>query len=191
MQRRSAFRGLAAAAFAASLLPLPVSPARAEEAFVVEVESYSLREAPRGAAKATGRVKVGEKVFVVGRSAGWAQVEAGDRKGWLAEQGIGAEPPAALRLAPLQERVSGLETSVQELAAERTSLQEENARLSSRVGELEQSLGRAQKEAAAARSSSRIGEVALGGGLVIVGWLAGYGFAAARRRSGSTRYHIG
>lgn len=190
MRRGGFVPGLAAAA-AALLLPLSALPARAEEVYVVDVDSYTLREAPRGAAKATGRVKVGEKVFVVGRAEGWVQVETGDRKGWLAAQGVGAEPPASTRLGPLQERVGALETGVQELAAEKTALQEENARFSSRVGELEQSLARSRKEAADARAAGKTGAIALGGGLVILGWLAGYGFAAARRRGASTRYHLG
>lgn len=182
----------AAALCAVALLTLAgaVLRAGAEEAWVVESEGYTLREAPKPGAKSVGSVKVGERVFVLGRAAGWIQVETGERRGWVTESGIGAEAPASLRLGPLQERVSGLEASVGRLEGERASLQEENRRLGERVAELEDALSRSRREAAEARTSGRLGVMALGGGLVILGWIAGYALAALRRRGG-TRYTIG
>lgn len=169
-----------------ALLLLPVVVA-AEEAFIVEMEGYTLRSAPKVSGLASGRVKVGTRVLVTGRTSGWVQVEAGDQKGWLSESAVGSELPASVRLGPVQERVAALETNLQTLEAEKKGLQEENARLGSRVGELEQSFARAKKEAVDARATGRFREMALGGGLVILGWLAGY---ALRRRGGSSRYRI-
>jgi hypothetical protein len=170
---------------------LAVHPAAAEEAWVVESEGWTLRDAPKLGGKPVGSVRVGEKVFVTGRAPGWVRVETGDRAGWVTESGIGADAPPSLQLEPLRERLAALEAGTSRLEGERAGLQEENARLGARVGELEESLARTRKDATDARASGRTGAVALGGGLVIVGWLAGYAFAALRRRGGGTRYTIG
>lgn len=159
----------------------------AEEAYIIEMGGYTLRGAPKVTAAVAGRVKVGDKVFVTGRTSGWVQVETVDQKGWLSESAVGSELPASIRLGPIQERVSGLEVSLRNLEEEKKNLQEENVRLGSRVGELEKSYERARKEVADARASGRFREIALGGGLVIIGWLAGY---ALRRRGGSSRYRM-
>lgn len=177
---------------AAAAVLLLAAAAAAEEAYVVEMSSYVLRSAPRSGAPSVGRVQVGERVFVIDRDAGWAQVEIGDRKGWLPETGVGTNAPAVNSLGPMQERIAGLEARVAESEGEKTALREENSRLGARISELEQTVQHSSGAVAAAKSSVRFREMALGGGLVILGWLAGYGFAAARRsRRGATRYEIG
>lgn len=166
-------------------------PLSAEEAFIVDIKGYVLRSAPGIAAGVAGRVKVGDKVFVTGRNSGWVQVEIGDQQGWLLESAIGGEPPASIQLGPVQERLAALEAGAQDLENQKQSLQHENIRLGSRITELETQLARAKKEIIDTRSSGRFKELALGGGLVIVGWLAGYALAAlSRRRGGSSRYRI-
>jgi hypothetical protein len=87
----------------------------------------------------------------------------------------------------MQERLAVLETSVTALETEKTALAEENARLAARVGEIEAAYDKSKKEVANVRSAGHFREIALGGGLVIIGWLAGF---AVRRRSGSGRYQI-
>ena len=59
-----------------------------------------------------GRIKVGEKVDILGRSSGWAQVASPQIKGWVVETGLGAEPPAAVSVAPLREQLSSLRTFI-------------------------------------------------------------------------------
>ncbi len=179
---------LGAAALAA--FPPAVPPVSAEEAWVVESEGWTIREGPKLGSKPLGSVRVGERVSVVGRAPGWVRVQAGDRTGWVTESGIGVEPPASLQLEPLRERLAQLEAGTGGLESERAALQAENLRLGSRVGELEQSLARARKDADEVRTSGRLGVLALGGGLVIVGWIAGFAFASLRRRS-AARYTIG
>ena len=167
------------------------APVMAEEAWVVASEGWTMRAAPKLGAKPVGSVRVGEKVSVTGRAPGWVEVEAGGRKGWVTESGIGADAPESLQLEPLRERVATLAAGASRLESDRAGLQEENLRLDSRVGELEQSLARARKEAVDVRASGRTWAIALGGGLVILGWIGGYAFAALRRRGGGTRYTIG
>jgi uncharacterized protein YgiM (DUF1202 family) len=169
----------------AALLLLPATLV-AEDAYIVEMDGFSLRSEPKPGSPTTGRIKIGEKVVVTSRATGWVQVEKGELKGWLSESAVKNEPPASLRLGPMQERLAALESTASDLETEKKGLAEENARLATRVGELETACDKAKKEVAEVRSAGHFREIALGGALVIIGWLAGF---AVRRRSGG-RYQI-
>jgi len=186
-------RNLLAAGLAALLALAPAAaPAAPEDAWIVEIDSYTMRAAPKTGSKVVGRARLGEKVRVLGRDDGWAEIETGEGRGWVIDSAVGREAPAVSLVGPLQDRVGGLEASVASLEAERDTLRADNTALEARVGELEEALERARRDAASARGSGRFREMALGGGLVVLGWIAGFAFAALRRRrAAGTRYTIG
>jgi len=172
----------------ASVLVLSSPATSAEEAYIVEMGSYPVRSGPGLSSPVLGRIKVGEKVEVLARSSGWAQIAAPEIKGWVVETGVGAEPPAILAAGPLQERVSALEAGLQGLEEEKRALLEENSRLSGKAADLEKEAGGLRSAAAAAPRRERLWTMGLGGALVILGWVAG--FALSRRRGSPGRYRI-
>lgn len=180
-----------AGALAICVLALsPPATILAEEVYVVEMTSYALRDAPKSSAKIIGRVRVGQKVAAPAREGGWVLLDTGEHRGWIPESGVGAEEPALARVGPLEERVAALESERATLASESRSLREERGRASSRVAALESELAQVRGDKASSRTMARVTAMALGGALVIVGWIAGWAFASRGRSRGGTRYRL-
>lgn len=167
--------------------PLPA----AEGGYVVGLSTYPLRDTPQFSSPAVARLPVGEEVTVLEEREGWTLVQTKERSGWMPDSVIGKEIPPALRLGPLQERVKKTERRLNGLVEENKSLQQENATLSEQAGVLEKELEKERSRAAGARNLQRFSGIALGGGLVIFGWITGYALAAtSRRRVAKQKYRI-
>lgn len=174
-----------------ALLALFSTAFAAESGYVVGLGSYPLRGNPQFSSPSIGRVRVGERVNIVERGSGWVRIEVGEKTGWVLESIVGRKPPAALQLGPLRARLKDLEVNLGEQLEENEVLREDSARLAERVAVLEKDLKKSQKIVAESRSYQRLWGIALGGGLVIFGWIAGYSLAALSRRRGSKRkYHL-
>ncbi len=176
----------------AALLLFCGSPlSAAEGGYVVGLSTYPLRETPEFSSPAVARLPVGEKVTILEEREGWTLVKAKERSGWMPDSVIGRESPPALKLGPLQERVKKMDSRLSGLVEENKSLQQENVTLSEQAGALEKELEKARSRAAGARNLQRFSGVALGGGLVIFGWITGYALAAtSRRRGAKQKYRI-
>ncbi len=165
--------------------------AAAQAAYVTGLQTYPLRDTPQFSSPAVERLSVGEKVTILEEQEGWIRIQSAKGAGWMPESVIGREPPPGLRLGPLQKRNKEIEENLAALAKEKNALQDENGKLGERVRTLEGELEEARSSVSWARALRRFGGMALGGGLVIFGWITGYALAALSRRRGTKpKYRI-
>lgn len=166
-------------------------PAAAETGYVTGLQTYPLRDTPQFSSPAVERLPVGEKVTIVEEREGWIKVQSAKGAGWMPESVIGQEAPPALQLGPLQKRNREIESSLGTLAKEKNALLDENGILVEKVRTLEGEIEEARSSDSWARAFRRFGGMALGGGLVIFGWITGYALAAISRRKGTKpKYRI-
>jgi hypothetical protein len=186
MKKQPAFpRGTVwAAVFLALLLGSPVAPLAAEAGFVAGLASYPLRDSPQFSAPAAARLPVGTGLTILERKDGWVSVRAGEKSGWMPNSVVGGKAPAVVQLEPLQERARAAEARVGKLSRENDGFKERNEGLAERVATLEEELEEVRGLASGTRSSRRLQGMALGGGLVLFGWVTGYALAS---RSGQSR----
>jgi len=168
-----------------ALLGVPLPAAAAEPGFVTGLSTYPLRETPQFSDPPAVRLPVGTKLTVLERQEGWIRVKAGEKTGWMPDSVIGKEAPPALQIGPLRQRMKETENRLGRLVEENKDLQGGNESLSERVTLLEEELASSRSVASRARNSQRFQGVALGGGLVIFGWITGYALASrtGRRKS--------
>jgi len=173
-----------ASALLTIILVFPSAPVAAEKAFVAGLQTYPLRDTPQFSAPAATRLPVGTGLTVLERRDGWVSVRAGEDTGWMPDSVVGEKAPAVVRLEPLQERAGAAEARVGKLSRENDGFKERNESLAGRVASLEADLEEARGLASGARRSRRLQGMALGGGLVLFGWVTGYALAS---RSGQAR----
>jgi uncharacterized protein YgiM (DUF1202 family) len=173
------------------LLPLcvPAVPA-AEQGYVDGLSTYPLRDEPQFSAEPTERLPVGQELTILETSEGWVKVRIGNRTGWMSSSVVGKEAPANIRLGPLQNRLRETESSMGKIEGENLKLLEENAELTSRVTSQAEDLEKVLQATSASRNAQKLRLIALGGGLVIFGWLAGYALAATVHRRKSAKKYI-
>jgi hypothetical protein len=182
--RKSSYR--AGAALSALLLwallcaSLPV--AAAEPGFVTGLGTYPLRENPQFSDPPAARLPVGTKLTVLERREGWVRVKVGEKTGWMPVSVIGKEAPPAVQIGPLRQRMKETESRLGKLTEENKVLQGRNESLSARVTLLEEELASSRSVVSRARNSKVFQGVALGGGLVIFGWITGYALASRTGR---------
>jgi len=172
------------ALLAALLLGSPAMPLAAERGYVAGLASYPLRDTPQFSAPAATRLPVGMGLTVLERKDGWVSVRAGEKSGWMPDSVVGGEAPAVVQLEPLQERTRAAEARVGKLSRENDGFRERNESLEERVVSLVEDLDEARELASGARGSRRLQGMALGGGLVLFGWVTGYALAS---RSGQSK----
>jgi len=173
------------------LLLFSTQPLAAETGYVVGLSVYPLRDTPQFSSPAIARLLVGEKVTIVEEESGWIKVRTRKITGWMPESVIGRKSPPSVQLEPLRQRVKELDGSVDRLKEENSTLREDNERLSKRLDSLGSELEGAKSSAISARSYQRFWGVALGGGLVIFGWITGFALASISRRRGTKqKYRI-
>jgi hypothetical protein len=178
-------RGVILAAVLMALLPgSPAVSLAAETGFVAGLESYPLRDTPQFSAPAAARLPVGTGLTILERKDGWVSVRAGEKSGWMPNSVVGGKEPAVVQIEPLQERARSAEARVGKLSRENDGFKERNEGLAERVASLEEDLEEARGLASGARGSRRLQGMALGGGLVLFGWVTGYALAS---RSGQSR----
>jgi hypothetical protein len=164
-------------------MALAAAPAvSAETGYVVGLNTYPLREAPQFADPAVARIKVGEKVAILERQTGWFNVRVGEKTGWMPESVVGLDPPPAVQVGPLRRKAEEMEGNLTRLVRENNTLKDENEKLLSRVTDLGEDVEKYRKKVAGARNYQRLSAIALGGGLVIFGWVAGFALASSSRR---------
>jgi len=166
------------------LLIVPPAVHSAETGFVFGLATYPLRDTPQFSAIAAVRLHVGTRLVVLERKDGWIRVRAGEETGWMPDSVVRDKAPPAVQLGPLQGRVKEAEARLGKLVRENDDLNGRNDSLAERVTLLEEELEDSRGLASGARSSRRLQGMALGGGLVLFGWVTGYALAA---RSGQKR----
>ena len=173
------------------LLPLfaPLLPA-AEQGYVEGLSTYPLRDEPQFSAEPTMRLPVGQQLTILEEQQGWVRVRIGDRAGWMPTSVVGNEAPANLRLGPLQDRMRQMESGMANLEAENKQLKDENTDLANRVTSQAEDLEDVRRATSKTRNAQKLRLIALGGGLVIFGWITGYALAAAVHRPGSKKKYI-
>lgn len=174
------------------LLPLALAataPA-AEQGFVEGLSTYPLREEPQFSAEPAMRLPVGQELTILEEQQGWVRVRVGDRAGWMPTSVVGKEAPANLRLGPLQDRMREMESGIAKLERENRDLKEENAGLAESVSTQADDLEKVRRATSSTRNAQKLRLIALGGGLVIFGWITGYALAAAVHRPGSKKKYI-
>lgn len=168
------------AVFLGSLAALPA----AEKGFVSGLASYPLRDTPQFSAPAAARLPVGTALTILERKEGWVSVKAGEKSGWMPNSVIGTKAPPVIQLAPLQERAREAEARLGKLSRENDDFRERNESLAERAASLEAELEETRELTSGARNSRRLQGMALGGGLVLFGWITGYALAS---RSGQAK----
>jgi hypothetical protein len=103
---------------------------------------------------------------------------------------VGKEAPANLRLGPLQDRMREMTTGLGRLEGENKNLKKENAELAERVSSQAGDLEKVRQATSSTRNAQKLRLIALGGGLVIFGWITGYALASAVHRPGSKKKYI-
>ena len=169
------------------LLQLPPSAQSAEQGYVEGLSTYPLREEPQFSAEPAMRLPVGQKLTILEEQQGWVKVRVGDRNGWMPTSVVGKEAPANLRLGPLQERMRELETGIGRLEDENRELKAENDELGKRVSSQAEDLEDVRRATSRARNMEKLKHIALGGGLVIFGWITGYALASAVHKPGGAK----
>lgn len=189
--RRRRAAGVSSAAFLAlALVAAHSSAGAAEEGYISGLGSYPLRDTPQFSAEPASRLETGTKIAILEQQAGWIKVRSGNQTGWMPESVIGRQAPPSVQLGPLKSRVEQMESNLNTLVRENNMLKDENVALNEKVSSLRESLEKSRRSADRTRNLQRTWDIALGGGLVIFGWIAGYALAAASRRKGSTRKYV-
>ncbi len=169
-----------------ALLLLAAAPAGSADAgYVVGLSTYPIREAPQFSNPAVARIRVGEKVTILEKQPGWFRIKAGEKTGWMPESVVGPDAPPAVQIGPLRRKAEEMEGNLTRLVRENNTLKDENEKLLSRVTDLGKDVEECRKKVAGARNYQRLSTIALGGGLVIFGWVAGFALASASRRKAS------
>jgi hypothetical protein len=173
-------------------LALAAAPAgSAETGYIVGLNTYPMREAPQFSDPAVARITVGEKVTILEKQSGWFRIRAGEKSGWMPESVVGLEAPAVIQVGPLRRKAEEMEGNLTRLVRENNTLKDENEKLLSRVTALGEDVEGYREKVAGARNYQRLSTIALGGGLVIFGWVAGFALASAsRRKAGKTKYRL-
>jgi hypothetical protein len=146
-----------------------------------------LREEPQFSAEPAMRLPVGQELTILEEQQGWVKVRVGDREGWMPVSVVGNEAPANLRLGPLQERMRELETGIGRLENENRELKAENSELGEKVSSQAEDLESVRRATSRSRNMEKLKYIALGGGLVIFGWITGYALASAVHRPGGSK----
>jgi hypothetical protein len=152
----------------ALLLLLPVAAAAAEQGYVEGLSTYPLREEPQFSAEPAMRLPVGQELT-------------------MPVSVVGNEAPANLRHGPLQERMRELETGIGRLENENRELKAENSELGEKVSSQAEDLESVRRATSRSRNMEKLKYIALGGGLVIFGWITGYALASAVHRPGGSK----
>ena len=169
----------------------PAAAEAGEKAYIVGLATYPLREEPQFANPAISRLKVGERIEILERIPGWVRIKADGQVGWLLESVVDTRTPAEAELAPLRQRLGTLETGLDKATEENGVLTKENEKLTGEVTVLQRDLDDSRRLLRNSRSYQRLWGVALGGGLVIFGWITGYALAArSRKKSSSGKYTL-
>ncbi len=187
--RRGALTVGLALALASALAAAPAGSADA--GYVVGLNTYPIREAPQFSDPAVARITVGDKVTILEKQNGWFRIRAGEKSGWMPESVVGLEAPATVQVGPLLRKAEEMEGNLTRLVRENSTLKNENEKLLSQVTDLGEEVEKYQKKIAGARNYQRLSTIALGGGLVIFGWVAGFALAvASRRKKGKGKYRF-
>ncbi len=173
-------------------LALAAAPAgSAETGYIVGLNTYPMREAPQFSDPAVARITVGEKVTIIEKQSGWFRIRAGEKSGWMPESVVGFEAPAVIQVGPLRRKAEEMEGNLTRLVRENNTLKDENEKLLSQVTALGEDVEGYREKVAGARNYQRLSTIALGGGLVIFGWVAGFALASAsRRKAGKKKYRL-
>jgi hypothetical protein len=166
-------------------LALYARPAEAAEAgFVSGLNTFPLRDTPQFSAAPVARLPVGTRLSILENKDGWVRVRTGEEEGWMPDSVVSGEPPAGIQLGPLKAKAKEAEARFERVSLENSELKEKNSGLEERVAFLEEELEEVEDIVSGARTSRRLQGMALGGGLVLFGWLTGYALAS---RSGQPR----
>jgi hypothetical protein len=184
-------RGALALGLALVLVMAAAPAGSADTGYVVGLNTYPIREAPQFSDPAVARATVGEKITILERQTGWFRIKAGEKTGWMPESVVGTDAPPAVLVGPLRRKAEEMEGNLTRLVRENSSLKNENEALLSQVADLGEGVETYQKKIAGARNYQRLSAIALGGGLVIFGWVAGFALAvASRRKEVKTKYRL-
>jgi len=174
-----------------ALVLLAAAPAgSADTGYVVGLSTYPIREQPQFSDPAVVRISVGKKVTILEKQTGWFRVRAGERTGWMPESVIGLKAPATVQVGPLRRKAEEMEGNLTRLVRENNTLKDENEKLLARATDLEEGVEMYRKKIAGARNYQRLSAIALGGGFVIFGWVAGFALAVASRKKARGKYRF-
>jgi len=130
-------------------------------------------------------------VSILEKQLGWQRIRAGEQTGWMPDSVISRDAPPAVQIGPLRRKAEEMEGNLTRLVRENSSLKDENEKLLAQVTDLGEGAEDYRKKIAGARNYQRLSAIALGGGLVIFGWVAGFALAvASRRKKGKGKYRF-
>jgi hypothetical protein len=173
------------------LLTAAVPAGSADTGYVIGLSTYPIREAAQFTEQAVARIAVGKKVTILEKQPGWYKIRTGEQTGWMPNSVIGLDAPPAVQIGPLRRKAEEMESNLTRLVRENSSLKAENEKLLAQVTDLGEGAEDYREKIAGARNYQRLSAIALGGGLVIFGWVAGFALAvASRRRDVKKKYRL-
>ncbi|MEE8580942.1 MAG: TIGR04211 family SH3 domain-containing protein [Myxococcota bacterium] len=193
---RRAYRRYVAFGIAAAIgLGAIQNTAAAEEAearrWVRDEVRLNLRTGPGEENRIVGVLKTGSVVEVLKQKAAWTEVRLEDgREGWIPVGYLAAEPPAALRVADLENRLSDLNQTLESLRSEAADLRARNKSLASDQEKRQVEVERLSAGAGGVDAEARWTEWIIGASILVVGMFAGAILHRNAKRYPNTRIRI-
>ena len=158
----------------AAFLVLAAIAASAETSWVKDELRLELRSGPGTEYRIKDYIKTGDSVTVLSRRADWVQVRAGDvGDGWVQQDFLSAEPPAALRLERMKTETAEARGQFGSLTERVKALETENGTLKEEDVEQKEELESLTRDNMELKAGARWPEWITGACLLAVGMLMG------------------
>jgi SH3 domain protein len=155
----------------AALLP---AAAAAEPQWVWGESTFELRTGPGIQYRIVAYVKKDERVDVLTRESGWAQVRnAAEERGWLLERYLQREPPPSVQLERARAELATARAELDSLGREAAELREESARLTERDAQQGEQILRLTEENLDLKAGERWPYLITGASILVAGMLGG------------------
>jgi SH3 domain protein len=183
---------LRAGAFAAALLVVATSAARAERAWVRGDVRLNVRTGPGTEFRIIEMLTTGDEVRVIERGTDWIRVALAEKgeEGWIPEGYLQTEPPAALQLEEVRAELARVRAELEAATTETGRLKETGETLASRDGEQRAAIDRLTQENVELRAGARVPELVAGASILGMGMIVGALLYRGASRSRPSRIRL-
>ena len=174
-----------------TLVALVAPAASAEPAWVRADLNLNLRTGPGTKFRIVGNLTTGDGVQILDRATNWTKVQLADGKqGWIPAGYLHPEAPPTIRLAQLEGEVVELRGQLETVTAERETLRDSNATLSTTDEAQSQQIAELSRENARLKGGQRWPEWITGAGVLCVGMILGALWNRTSSRRASPRIRL-
>jgi uncharacterized protein YgiM (DUF1202 family) len=183
LRRGGRLRGWGRAAGLAAGLALFAPVAWAETAWVGDQVRLNLRTGPGNQFRILAMIDTGDSVEILSRGAGWTEVRAEGKTGWVPDGFLQSEPPAVVKLARNESETAELRSRAHALDEEAKKLRSANEQLAASESELRAESQRLTRDNLELRAGARWPEWIAGACILAVGMALGALLRGSVRRS--------